>query len=96
MPRITADEARAMSETSVVELVHQAWDRIRDVSPFSRSVTLTRADNPAWATFLPESREKLEEVARILRSDGFEVSFYSSGSAPRVSASTVISWRSPN
>ena len=95
MQRITAEDARAMGETSVVQLVAQAWDRIRAVAPHSRSVTLTRADNPAWATFRPESREKLEEVARILRSDGFQVTFYSTVSVPKDQPGTVIDWRHP-
>jgi hypothetical protein len=95
MPRITANEARAMGETSVVQLVEQAYDRIRARAPYGTQARLSRADDPVWATFPKGSREKLEEVASILRSDGFQVTYYWSNLSTAEEAETVIDWRSP-
>ena len=63
MPRITAEEARAMSEATVERLVEQAYDRIRDRAPHGTHVRLSRADDPVWSTFRKGSRERLEEAA---------------------------------
>lgn len=95
MPRITAAEARAIGETAVGRLVEQAYDRIRDRAPHGTQVRLRRADDPVWATFRKESREKLEEVASILRSDGFQVTYYWANLSTVDEAETVIDWSQP-
>jgi hypothetical protein len=93
MPRITADEARAMGEKTFAQLLEQAWGRIRDAAPHSTTVRLRKEDDPVWVTGHKESREKLVEVAEALRADGFRVEYFWDASLPS-DCGTTIRWGS--
>jgi hypothetical protein len=95
MPRITADEARALGEKSVAQLVEQAYERIRGEATRKDFATLTGEDDPAWATGHTMKSEKLMDVANILRSDGFEITYFWNNVERGRRAGTVIDWRSP-
>jgi hypothetical protein len=93
MPRITAAEARRIGNDKTVEqLVDQASDWITNAAPHAKSVTLTGADDPAWATGHTMKSEKLLAVADILRGYGFEVTYFWNNVERGHRAGTIIDW----
>lgn len=94
MARITADQARGMGEKTFVQLIEQAYDRIRDAAPHATRVILRKEDDYVWATGHKASRDKLIEVADALRTDGFKVTYFYDSALPS-DCGTVIDWRHP-